>query len=515
MFHTVPSRSVPVADTINEAGGKAYSFSPEHALAQYAVTGVFNNTYYTTAGDQLDKIKDLMKHVSNDFIGKLAIYSREHGNMKDVPAFLVASLLDRGASDVFKKVFHRVINDGKMLRNFVQIVRSGQVGRNCLGSMAKRMVAEWFAKRDANKIFTNSIGSDPSLSDVIKLAHPRPATKEHEALFAYLLGKIDMPEKSGLKNHLPTLVKQYEGFKNDPCGTVPEIPFQFIASLNIPDSVWTEIAKSCSWTTLRMNLNTFERHGVMKDKEMVNLIASRLSDADSVFKSKVFPYQLFTACRFYDGGNSKIENALQDALDASLYNIPDLGENVYVCPDVSGSMSSPITGHRGTGTSKVHCIDVAALIASAILRKNKNASVIPFEGHVVNIKLNARDSVLTNAKKLAAIGGGSTNCSAALEEIIKRDNPVDAVIFVSDNESWMDRAGYHSTQGMTLWNKIRKMNIHAKLICIDIQPYTTTQFSERSDILNVGGFNDTVFDVINMFINQKSSWVETINSISL
>jgi 60 kDa SS-A/Ro ribonucleoprotein len=29
----------PQANTKNEAGGRAYAFSPEHALAQYAVTG--------------------------------------------------------------------------------------------------------------------------------------------------------------------------------------------------------------------------------------------------------------------------------------------------------------------------------------------------------------------------------------------------------------------------------------------------------------------------------------------
>ena len=32
-----------------------------------------------------------------------------------------------------------------------------------------------------------------------------------------------------------------------------------------------------------------------------------------------------------------------------------------------------------------------------------------------------------------------------------------------------------------------------KLICIDLQPNTTTQAPERSDILNVGGFSDAVF----------------------
>jgi 60 kDa SS-A/Ro ribonucleoprotein len=32
-----------------------------------------------------------------------------------------------------------------------------------------------------------------------------------------------------------------------------------------------------------------------------------------------------------------------------------------------------------------------------------------------------------------------------------------------------------------------------KLVCIDIQPYPTTQAIERDDIMNIGGFSDTVF----------------------
>ena len=35
-----------------------------------------------------------------------------------------------------------------------------------------------------------------------------------------------------------------------------------------------------------------------------------------------------------------------------------------------------------------------------------------------------------------------------------------------------------------------------KLVCIDVQPYTTTQAPERSDVLNVGGFSDAVFHVV-------------------
>ncbi|MGK3816838.1 hypothetical protein ABI015_14875, partial [Enterococcus faecium] len=68
-----------------------------------------------------------------------------------------------------------------------------------------------------------------------------------------------------------------------------------------------------------------------------------------------------------------------------------------------------MTGYRKGATSVVRCIDVAALVAAAMLRANRAARVLPFEQDVVLVELNPRDTVLTNAGKLAAVGGGGTN----------------------------------------------------------------------------------------------------------
>lgn len=49
------------------------------------------------------------------------------------------------------------------------------------------------------------------------------------------------------------------------------------------------------------------------------------------------------------------------------------------------------------------------------------------------------------------------------------------------------------------WEHIRRINPDARLICIDLQPGASTQAPDRPDILNVGGFSDAVFDVIDQF----------------
>src|SRR5262249_19777021 len=140
-------KMIPAANTINEAGGPAYRFSPQHALAQYAATGCLNATYYASAEQQLGTVVALASQVEPEFLARTAIFCRERGFMRDMLALLCA-LLSVRSPQLLAQVFDRVIDDGKMLRNFVQILRSGAVGRKSLGTRPKKLVLEWLAKRD-------------------------------------------------------------------------------------------------------------------------------------------------------------------------------------------------------------------------------------------------------------------------------------------------------------------------------------------------------------------------------
>jgi len=88
LFKTIVGMLSPKADIVNEAGGLAYKLSPKQALAQYAATGCFNHTFYADAGEQLDKVLALANEVEPEFVAKTAVFAREKGHMKDMPALL-------------------------------------------------------------------------------------------------------------------------------------------------------------------------------------------------------------------------------------------------------------------------------------------------------------------------------------------------------------------------------------------------------------------------------------------
>jgi 60 kDa SS-A/Ro ribonucleoprotein len=125
---------------------------------------------------------------------------------------------------------------------------------------------------------------------------------------------------------------------------------------------------------------------------------------------------------------------------------------------------------------------------------------------------------MTNAQKLAKIGGGGTNCSAPLTRLNGRKATGELVVFVSDNQSWVDAGGGRGTAMLREWNVFRKRNPRARLVCIDVQPYGTTQAAERDDVLNIGGFSDRIFEVVSEFVAGRldaDHWVGVIESVEM
>ena len=350
------------------------------------------------------------------------------------------------------------------------------------------------------------------------MVHPKPASADREALYGWLIGREHDAQA------LPNRVKAFEAFKRGQSAAVPDVPFQMLTALPLDRLVWSEIASNAPWQMTRMNLNTFARHGVFDDARLVRQITDRLRDEDAIRKARVFPYQLLAAFKNARQGVPKpVVNALQDAMEIAIRNVPRLCGKIAVCPDVSGSMHSAVTGHRAGATSQVRCVDVAALVAAAFLRQNPDTEVLPFENDVVPVRLNPRDSVMSNAEKLANLPCGGTNCSAPLRLLAETQSAVDLVIFVSDNESWIDTPrhghfGGSATETMKQWSRVKARNPRARMVCIDIQPYATGQAAERKDILNIGGFSDQVFELVSLFAKGELNadhWVGVIGAVEV
>lgn len=518
-----PGRHVPMADTKNAAGGVAYKLTSHQALAQFATTGTFNDTYYTSSQGQLSALLTILNSCSPEFIAKAAIYARNVGFMKDMPAYLVAYLFVRAKSEdlgsIPEQAFNQVIGNGKMVRNFVQFMLSATLIKadgntnKSLGSRAQRVLRKWFNTVSSNTLISGSVGNTPSLKDVLRLVRPKATTKQRESLFAWLA------DKPGKELSYPEELLHLLSFREGKTDVPPKVDFRLLVDSNCTPATWKKIADQASWQMTRMNLNTFKRHGVLDNEAMAKKIADRLQSPEEIHKAKVFPYQLLAAWKNTEDLPVKVRNAIQNSLDIALDNVPEIKGKVVVCPDTSGSMTSPVTGHRTGATTKVRCIDVAALVASALMRKNDETLVLPFDTQVHDASsLNPKDSVVTNAEKLARFGGIGYFGGKPMEYLVQKGIKADLVFYVSDNESWADRGHFGGTSLMEYWKAFKRINPKAKLVLLDITPHANSQAVADKDILRIGGFSDAVFQILPDFMAGKygaDAWVEQIEKISI
>lgn len=541
--------------TQNNAGGLAYRLEDREALAQMAATGCLKNTFHASRAHQLEAMGELAAKLDPAFVAKVAIYSRKRGFMKEAPAFLLSLLCGRLAhaarakeaahrtrdpgqaallgaevrqlSAIVRDVFPRVIDNGKMLRAFVRYMRGGEAGRASLGSMPRKLVAKWLEGRSPDELFVASVGNRPSLGDVIALAHPVPRSREQAALFGYLRDRETCTfqgEELVVAEALPGVARGYESFKQSQGAEVPPVPYEMLEGVKLSGEQWKQLAMQASWQQTRQHLAVFLRHGVFRSEEVTRKIAEKLADKALIRKARAMPYQLLVAYLNAEDLPPVIRGALQQAAEIAIENVPVVDGLVAVFPDISGSMRSPVTGEQVNArsgalerhTTRVQCIDVAALVAAAVLRKNPQALVVPFSDHALTkVKLDPRASILENARKLASLPSGGTNCSAALKAVLDMGLAPDLVWYVSDNESWVDCCGMRADRTATraVWERVRARNPRAKMVCLDLQPNTSTQLHNRPDVMNVGGFSDIVFDAVAAFhCGVAGSWVEMIEN---
>jgi len=533
VFETRRKVNAKAATGKTSEGRPAYTLHAEQALAELACVGTFQNTYYNDAGSQLKTLLALAAEVSDEYLAKVAIYSRIKGYMKDMPAALMAVLSTRNPN-MFRRVFNRVIDNPRMIRGFVQIMRSGAVGRKSLGSAPKKMVQAAIQNSKDFVLLNGSVGKNPSLADVVKMVHPYPCgnstmtANQMKHAFAWLVGK---PFQT---RYLPNAFKYYENFKSRPDTLeVPRCDFRLIDGLDtMTDEHWRQLGYGMTWTQAKMSLNTLLRHGALEDTALVDHLAKLLVDPEKIKSSRQFPYSMMTGYNYLDPNvPAKLKNALQKALELSIANVPQLPGRVLVAVDISGSMGGLVSDKGAT-----RCWDVAGLFAAAVLRKNPDAKITAFSETLFHRDgLNSMDSIATITKGIIGTGfHGCTQWDAPINWALHNKEHFDAIIWISDMEANMDanssrRTGWindgcyvdDATSAGRLLTQYRKnVNPNCKAITMNVVAnagHAQLDGEKDPNLLQISGFSDHVFDVIASFMEAKEPghWVKIINDIAL
>ena len=157
-------------------------------------------------------------------------------------------------------------------------------------------------------------------------------------------------------------------------------------------ALWEAMIPSMGYMALLRNLRNFDQAGV-SDRVTADVIA-RLADPDEVARSKQFPFRFVSALKAVE--SLRWGQALEEAVNHSCVNVPEVPGRSLVLVDVSGSMASPVSDMSGLSR-----MEIGALFGAMLASRAGDATLVAFGTHHESFGAPARGaSVLRTAQRV-------------------------------------------------------------------------------------------------------------------
>ena len=482
-------------DQTNHHGTPCFGRSTREQARNFLRCGTLSGTFYVSQKDMANQQLLTLRRLADEdpaALAEEAIAAREDGFMRTMPCLALAVLSGVTGKQAFHGAAPRVIRIPSDATQFAELCLSGAVpGRKASKSLGGCTVDPVRSFLEGVSEY-HAIKYAAQLRNLVHMTHPRPATPEMRERLGWLSGQVE-----GKRVKLNKRIAAFEALKRatDEAKIVELIrtgglPYECVvgAVSNPSPAVWAELLKVAPTMNLLKSLVTFTRHGVFQDRDNVRVAAEKLSKDGLLGKAMIFPHQVYTAWRIYSAlpeADQTLIAALSDMLDGSVSSIPEFQGRTCIAPDVSGSMQ----GHTVSEKSQTTAADIAGVFTAGIMRRCKDSIVLPFDQQIHPLALNARDSVLTNARKVSEVGGGGTCLSAPVTRLLQTRDRVDTFIGITDNEEWVG----HGFLGV--WRQYRAQvapNATAILITPVPNQHSAVPESEPG-VRFVHGWSDAVF----------------------
>jgi hypothetical protein len=464
----------------------ALAFKPSAKMELYlrSCAGFLEDKYYTKSSEQLEGLRRAIFKTDRSFTVKLAKYVRNQMYLRSIPMVLLAEATqerfpgDKKGVDksIITKYTPSIVKRADELTETVAyyLAQIGKGNKKNMANALKKGLANAFSNFDEYQFAKYNRGGDVKLKDVVRLVHPKPADDERKALY-----------KRILEDELKT----------------PETWEVEISTKGSTAENWNAIAPKMGIMALMRNLRNFEQKGA---KEALKIARDKLRDKDVIKKSKQLPFRFYSALQ--NVSESATRDAILEAMELSIANIPKLEGSVAIYADTSGSMGTPVS-RKGT----VKCLDIATLMAAMACHiASDDYYAAAFATECVQAPISKRDSVLTNAEKIKRVNtrGCGTEAWKCINQLRTGKKVMDTVIIFSDMQCYNRSASMwgNSSSLAEEWVKYkREVAPKAILYSVDLAGYGTLQFPENEyDVIQIAGWSDRIFDLINSYKNRHS-----------
>jgi 60 kDa SS-A/Ro ribonucleoprotein len=434
----VPQARPTVAPSAAPAGAEALE-----RLRRFARTGTLEDALVAGASTSLE---GLAAHTAALSTAQQAALADACALPDDLLPALLAAQLSRAAPAEAERIFARQVTSGVQVRAFVEAMRSGLVGRTSLGSLGRRLVQGWLDAQPDDALLDAAAPDAPfddlpTLADVLRLVHPRPASPARAALYGALLGRG------------------------------PGASTERLAELEA-------LVRAGALRTVLAHLEELVLRGVLESEPLAALLAHRLATEPAA----AGPLALLDAMTA--SGPSlpgPIQEALGALLDRATAGFDAAGTAVLV--DVSGSMCGALAGRRG-----LRPIDQAVALASALERSG--AATVAFAERIWAPAPHAAASVRARTAALASLGGDRSDLELALAHVSRQPGPLRTVVVLSDREATLT-----TPAARWAWAAIARAHPGVKRVSVDLDPAALVR-APADDALQVIGFEDRLLAVL-------------------
>ncbi len=412
------NRAVKRDPVFTHEGAKASHISLEQQLRRSVMSCLlWEDQFYEDGVAIADRIADLASKVNPIVVGDIAREARHGMHLRHVPLLLAVGLAKRTDlrdPAIISLAIEGVIQRADELGEFLSIYWRN--GRTPLDHQVKKGLALAIRKFDEYQLAKYDRDTAIKLRDVLRLVHPKPLDAEQSAMWKRVItGELKTPDT-------------WEVRISEVGQKVAEAAKEFNLS---PEQVETQKQEGkrkqferllsggkMGYLAVLRNLRNMAQAGV-PEQMIVEAIRARKGARN------VLPFRYVSAAREMP----QFEAALDQALIASVKDMPKFKGTTAVVVDVSGSMR----GGSISAKSKLQRDDVAGILAGIF--PGEKVRAFAFANEVAEVPHRLGMAGLDAFKFAASRLGGGTQIGKALTAINK-DVDYDRIIVITDEQSW-------------------------------------------------------------------------------
>ncbi len=549
---TPQSQPIPGSTQVrNSAGGYSWGVDDWTRLDRFLILGAEGGTYYIGERDLVKQNHDvLVRCIKADgvrAVNRIVEISDAGRAPKNDPAiFAMALVATHGNVEAKTLAFQnlgKVCRIGTHLFHFAEFVNA----MRGWGRGLRNAVGRWYVDRGADDLAHQAVKYQQrdgwSHGDLLRLAHPKAPSAQHDAVFRWMLTGADALGEREVKRkirgedrvtkyaptgELPKLVHAFELAKRaSMAGEIVklidevDLPREAVPTQWLNEAkVWEALLERMPMTAMIRNLGKMTSLGLLKPFSAAKrLIVRKLRDETALKRARIHPLAVLVAQKIYAQGHgdkgalkwspvSAVVDALDEAFYATFQNVEPCGKPVLLALDVSGSMAGSMIA--GSCISAREASAAMALITAATEPEHE---IIAFSaaagGHggkwgggepgITRVNLSPRMRLAEVIKRVEAIPMGGTDCALPMLWAARNRLNVSGFITYTDSETWA--GNIHPAQALRQYRSEFVGDAKAVVVGMTSNGFTLADPNDRG-MLDVVGFDTSAPAVIADFVRE-------------